>query len=308
MAADSAHNANVRFYDIIGDIHGHADKLLRLLAKLGYSDTGGVFRHPSREAIFVGDFIDRGPDVRETLKIVRAMIDAGAARAVLGNHEVNAIIYQATGDQRLKAGLRDTLEQFSGHDAEWAEYIEWFRSLPLYLDIDDLRVVHAVWDSNYVATVESHQRGLGRGFWDAVLKDGGALERAVMVLTNGWRVPLPGSTVVVEFEGSTRSFIRVAWWKTSQPLTFRSASLPFDPSLTEAPLPEHVQRELLGYGVEEPPVFFGHYALPPDLTPWPMADNIACVNYRAAKKGPLVAYRWDGEARLKPGKFVSSAD
>lgn len=295
-------------YDIIGDIHGHVGKLLRLLAKLGYNDTGGVFRHPTREAIFVGDFIDRGPEIREALHIVRAMVDAGAARAVLGNHEVNAIIYQATGDQTLKMGLRDTLEQFSGHETDWVEYIEWFRSLPLYLDLGALRVVHAVWDSNFVAAVEAHQQELGNGFWHAVVKDRGALERAVMTLTNGWRLPLPGSTVVEEFEGTTRSFIRVAWWKTQQPVTFRSASLPFDPSLPEIPLPAEVQRELPGYGVDEPPVFVGHYALPPDLTPWPMTDNIACVDYRAAKKGPLVAYRWDGESKLNPRKFVSSYD
>ena len=48
-------------YDIIGDIHGQADKLEALLRTLGYRDTAGAWRHPERQAIFVGDFIDRGP-------------------------------------------------------------------------------------------------------------------------------------------------------------------------------------------------------------------------------------------------------
>jgi hypothetical protein len=41
--------------------------------------------------IFVGDFIDRGPQQREILRIARSMCEAGAARAVMGNHEFNTI-------------------------------------------------------------------------------------------------------------------------------------------------------------------------------------------------------------------------
>ena len=48
-------------YDIIGDIHGHADKLEAMLRTLGYRRTAGAWRHPDRQAIFVGDFVDRGP-------------------------------------------------------------------------------------------------------------------------------------------------------------------------------------------------------------------------------------------------------
>jgi hypothetical protein len=78
-------------YDVIGDIHGHADALRRLLVKIGYSEFDGAFRHESRKVIFVGDFIDRGPEQWEALRIARAMCEAGAAFAVLGNHEFNAI-------------------------------------------------------------------------------------------------------------------------------------------------------------------------------------------------------------------------
>ena len=78
-------------YDIIGDIHGHATKLEELLENLGYDAADGVYRHPTRTVIFVGDFIDRGPEQREVLQIVRSMCDAGSAQAVMGNHEFNAL-------------------------------------------------------------------------------------------------------------------------------------------------------------------------------------------------------------------------
>lgn len=54
-------------YDIIGDIHGYAEPLQRLLEKLDYTESNGTWRHPDRKVIFVGDYIDRGPAIRETL-------------------------------------------------------------------------------------------------------------------------------------------------------------------------------------------------------------------------------------------------
>jgi Calcineurin-like phosphoesterase len=52
-------------YDVIGDIHGHADALRRLLAKMGYAELDGAFRHETSKVIFVGDFVDRGPAQRD---------------------------------------------------------------------------------------------------------------------------------------------------------------------------------------------------------------------------------------------------
>jgi hypothetical protein len=80
-------------YDIIGDVHGHADALAALLADLGYRECQGAWRHAERQTLFVGDFIDRGPKQVETVALVRAMVEAGSAQAVMGNHELNAIAW-----------------------------------------------------------------------------------------------------------------------------------------------------------------------------------------------------------------------
>ena len=76
-------------YDIIGDIHGHAEALRALLKDIGYRDHGGAWRHADRQAVFLGDFSSCGPGQVETVYIVRRMIDAGSASAVMGNHEFN---------------------------------------------------------------------------------------------------------------------------------------------------------------------------------------------------------------------------
>jgi len=54
-------------YDIIGDVHGEADALERLLDKLGYALKDGCWQHRSRQVIFLGDFIDRGPEQKRVL-------------------------------------------------------------------------------------------------------------------------------------------------------------------------------------------------------------------------------------------------
>ncbi len=46
-----------------------------------------------------GKFIDRGPEIRRTLQIACAMVDAGTARAVIGNHEFNALLYHTKGPE-----------------------------------------------------------------------------------------------------------------------------------------------------------------------------------------------------------------
>ena len=152
-------------YDIIGDIHGQADELHALLVHMGYEDRDGAYRHPSRTAIFVGDFIDKGPQQVESVMIVRNMVRANTAQAVMGNHEFNAIAWH-TPDPDLPG---EFLRQHGGekgegnrkqHEAFLAEVkdspslhkeiIDWFMTLPLWLDLPGIRVVHACWHDDYM--------------------------------------------------------------------------------------------------------------------------------------------------------------
>jgi Calcineurin-like phosphoesterase. len=80
-------------YDIIGDIHGEAETLKKLLKFLGYTKGDSGYSHPERKAVFVGDFVDRGPAIFETLGIVMKMVTSGNAYAIVGNHELNVLAY-----------------------------------------------------------------------------------------------------------------------------------------------------------------------------------------------------------------------
>ena len=73
-------------YDVIGDVHGHAELLEKLLKGLGYTLKDGAWHHSERQALFLGDLIDRGPESVRTYRIVHAMTESGAARCLMGNH------------------------------------------------------------------------------------------------------------------------------------------------------------------------------------------------------------------------------
>jgi protein phosphatase len=77
-------------FDIVGDVHGCHEELSELLGALGYIVEGEAYEHPDgRKVIFLGDLVDRGPAIAAVLRTAMAMVKAGAALAVPGNHDVS---------------------------------------------------------------------------------------------------------------------------------------------------------------------------------------------------------------------------
>ena len=101
-------------YDIIGDIHGKLRKLVALLKRLGYRKHDGVWQHPHRKVIFIGDLIDRGRKQVAVVRLVQRMIAAGQAHIVMGNHECNAIAWVTT-DPETDEPCRDHDKNREGH-------------------------------------------------------------------------------------------------------------------------------------------------------------------------------------------------
>jgi protein phosphatase len=108
-------------FDIIGDVHGCCDELVELLGKLGYEPTAaGGYKHPQgRKAVFVGDLVDRGPKIPETVILVKQMADAGDAICVPGNHDIKFMRAVWGKDVRITHGLGDSLKQFEEADKHW---------------------------------------------------------------------------------------------------------------------------------------------------------------------------------------------
>ncbi len=129
-------------FDLIGDIQGHGDELWQLLELSGHERIDGVYRHDQRTAMFLDDFIDRGPQIRQVFETVPPMVERQYACAVMGNHEWNALAshcedpvtpgeYLCRHSEKNRRQHCQTLAQLTL--SELQSYLEWFRTLPLWL-------------------------------------------------------------------------------------------------------------------------------------------------------------------------------
>lgn len=131
--------------DVVGDVHGEIEVLEALLERLGYDGQG---RHPQgRRLVFVGDLIDRGPDSLAVVSRVRELIEAERAQCVIGNHELNALRHDR------KEGNDWFFDEIDA--AEQARICAFLGTLPLALEREDLRVVHACWEDAAVARLRT---------------------------------------------------------------------------------------------------------------------------------------------------------
>lgn len=292
-------------FHIVGDIHGHADKLEQLLEHLGYEKENNVYQHPNAKVVFLGDFIDRGHQQRRVIDIVRPMVDRGHALAVMGNHEFNAICYHTlhpeTSDPLRIHSEKNTdqhkafLKDYALHDEETRELISWFKKLPIYLEVKGtegnhvlFRAVHACW---HQAIIDRTPDLLTDEYIIKAAEKGNSAYEDIEVLLKGPEISLPEGVTFKDKSGIERHDIRIKWWFSSGTSTYREiAMVPEgeEENLPNDPIPA-TQNDYV-YSKDAPPVFFGHYWLTGE--PQVIQRNLACLDYSAGKGGTLMAYRW----------------
>ncbi len=299
--------------DFIGDVHGHADKLEELLLKMGYSKNNGAYSHPERKVVFVGDYIDRGPKIRETLEIIKAMVESENAIALMGNHEYNALCFhfkETEGGHLRKHLIKniiqhyETLKQFQNRQKEYEEYLEWFKTLPLFYETETFRVVHACWDEKNIRFLRQtlvNDRLTDNLIYQSV-KKGTKLNETIEQTLKGKEIKMPKGLFFIDKDGTKRSEIRIKWWENPQEMTYKSISVEPLENLPEIPIELSDLDSLDFYRSNEKKVFFGHYWLKgqPSL----YKNNVCCLDYSVAKEGKLVAYRLNEENKLDNSKLI----
>jgi protein phosphatase len=156
-------------FDIIGDVHGCFDELVDLLSQLGYSvekqsdgqgAAGYSVKPPEgRRAVFLGDLVDRGPQIPDVLALVMSMVEAGTALCVPGNHDIKLMRKLRGKDVQITHGLADSLEQLDEQTPEFRTRVsEFIDALISHYVLDDgkLVVAHAGMKE------EMHGRGSGK--------------------------------------------------------------------------------------------------------------------------------------------------
>lgn len=310
-------------YDVIGDVHGHADRLEALLRVMGYVERGGAWRHPARQAVFVGDLVDRGPGQLDTVRIARSMVDAGSAQIVLGNHEYNAVAYATEDPDNPGHYLRPHhgekgpknvrqhevfMDAVGGlHTSEHLAVIDWFRTIPLWLELDGLRVVHACWHQPSIDLLRlrtAPDNSLTDELVVASSRPGAPEYDAVETVLKGPEVTLGGEFGYFDKEHHWRERARYRWWDPSAETIRAAAVIPENSTGRDGrpmlDLPDDPIADRIEAYDGDVPVIVGHYWESGEPAVWD--PKVACVDYSVAKEGKLVAYRWNqGEETLVDG-------
>lgn len=240
------------------------------------------------------------------------MVEAGQAVAIMGNHEFNALAYATpdgqggwlrSHDHIKRSQHQATLDQFSELKDEWQDWLDWFRTLPLFLEFPGFRMVHAAWNRGAVDQVRS-LGALDTERLREMTRKGSPLNHAKEILLNGLELPLPDGHVFTDKSGVNRKDIRTRWWADLKGLTYREAVFPDSNTVPHLPIPGDLVQGHEGYPQEASPVFIGHYWLPDTSAREPQTPNVACLDYSVAKGGRLTAYRWNGERQLLLESYV----
>jgi hypothetical protein len=303
--------------DIIGDIHGHAERAEALLRKLGYRMNNGAYRHPDRQALFLGDLVDRGPQQVETIMLVRRMVEAGSGLAILGNHEYNAVAYVTPNPLKPGRFLRENskrnrhqheafLDQVGEGSELHREIIAWFKTLPVAFENDGLRAIHACWHHEYFEQILPYLNddwSLTDEAWVLASQKNTPLYVAFETLLKGMEIELPEGLSYTDKDGIERKKTRTRWWDENA-VTYNDLGIV--PRALRDQLPaDKVQPEALCRYRNDIPVLIGHYWM--SGTPEILNKKAACLDYSIGKgtaSSKLCAYRWDGEQTLDNSKLV----
>ncbi|MEO7719113.1 MAG: polynucleotide kinase-phosphatase [Capsulimonas sp.] len=134
-------------FDIIGDVHGCFDELHTLLTTLGYTieQNGGryaVTPPAGRKALFVGDYVDRGPRTPDVLRLIMDMAADGHAICVPGNHDAKLLRKLAGKNVQITHGLEKTLEQMEPETPEFTQRVrDFIDGLVSHYVLDDGKLV-----------------------------------------------------------------------------------------------------------------------------------------------------------------------
>ncbi|MFI5140235.1 MAG: hypothetical protein ACHQIM_20620 [Sphingobacteriales bacterium] len=198
----------------------------------------------------------------------------------------------------------ETIRQFAEFEKEWQTWIDWFIALPLFIEKENLRVVHACWDDKLIAHLKSvtAQNTLPVELIYDAQQPGTENYYTIETILKGKETTLPDNLFFYDKDGHKRQEVRTKWWLNAEGLGYNEYFMHETPELQGKKIREAEVQDNNFYTKDSIPVFFGHYWLKGE--PVLQAPNVVCLDYSVAKGGKLVAYRWNGERELKVESLI----
>jgi len=294
-------------YTIIPDIHADLERL-----------NWSIDQANGSKMIFLGDLIDAGKPVKKpndlaVLQRVSQLISDGCAYCILGNHELNAILFHRR-SSTTNAPLRSHKEQnskqhksfieaFGVESSDASSWTAWMlEALPLWLELDGLRIAHACWSEKAINIVKKRRPSghLQLEDLEEVAAKTTEFALAVETITSGPEAKLPVGYSFTDNGGNKREHVRLSWWNAENN-TWKKAALSV-PDLSQLPTGE-LPVDLMGeiYSVDAIPVLVGHYKMKgvPNL----QSSNASSLDYPMNK----CVYQWSGESTLQSENLMIEA-
>ncbi|WP_240837714.1 metallophosphoesterase [Acidaminobacter sp. JC074] len=158
----------------ISDIHGHVSHFANLIKRINLTDDDYL--------VVIGDFINKGENSYQTLKCLKDLGKRKRTFVLKGNHEYSMEIFTGSkerfhqiydylkGDhlETLLDGLledaelsiddfKDSDDFFAFVNKEYRHVVDYIRSLPIILYLDDFRFVHGGFDSELCTQKDEHK-------------------------------------------------------------------------------------------------------------------------------------------------------
>lgn len=235
---------------------------------MGYRVDEDWSHQDGRKLVFIGDLIDRGPASLEVAQLVKRLCERGDALCLMGNHELNLVEWYH-GRTKPKRSNRATIEDVKRREGLWRPILDFFESLPLAIELQDLRATHAVWHQGCLDELEpilslpapSHTISPPEDFSPHIklhtpfafgkhrpgLPDhqyvdesfGLQWERSLEILLKGHETDVPEP--FLDNEGNLRSKIRAEWWHQDHPEVPKDKRIVFGHYWNMPPIANHHQ-------------------------------------------------------------------
>jgi hypothetical protein len=286
-------------YTVVPDIHADLERL-----------NWSIEKAQGSKMIFLGDLIDAGklvenPNDLGVLQCVSHLISDGHASCILGNHELNAILFHRRAST-TNAPLRSHKEQNSkqhksfieAFGVESSDALSWtawmLETLPLWLEFDGLRIAHACWSEKAIGIVKKRRPSghLQLEDLEEVAAKSTEFALAVETITSGPEAKLPSGYSFTDNGGNRRQQVRLSWWNEENTTWAKAAlSVPDLSQLPNSELPAELISEI--YNADATPVLVGHYKM--KGIPTLQSANATSLDYPMNK----CVYHWSGESTLQ---------
>ena len=299
-------SASIR-YTVIPDIHADLERL-----------NWSIKKAQGSKIIFLGDLIDAGklvtkPDDLGVLQKVSQLIYDGQASCILGNHELNAILFHrrsSASNEHLRSHKEQNskqhksfIEAFGVESSDALSWTAWMlKTLPLWLELDGLRIAHACWSEKAINIVKKRRPSghLQLEDLEEIAAKTTEFALAVETITSGPEARLPVGYSFTDNGGNTRDHVRLSWWNAEN-TTWTKAALSV-PDLSQLPtdgLPPELMSEI--YSMDAIPVLVGHYKM--KGMPTLQSANATSLDYPMNK----CVYHWSGESTLQSQNLTLEA-